>query len=236
MCLGYPACEAELGINNQQQPVHVSWVPCVYMSHEAAWLELMSLPLSHVSKQWCLTPLTRTFHASQHHAHAHAHANFISTTTKPLPDSATNTDYDTLTLTAFTTTPICNLLQPGTDVGLQCPLSVSLGTRARMARINESFLTSMKATSRLLLKVTWPAMSKLVTWQLPWTLINMDESYCKTAAESTLHDWKLLQNCCWKYSTWLKATAKLLLRVVLWLALAKHLNTMKVPSRLKYYQ
>ena len=68
------------------------------------------------------------------HAHAHAHAIFISTTTKPLPDSATNTDYDTLTLTAFTTTPICNLLQPGTDAGLPCPLSASLGTRARMAQ------------------------------------------------------------------------------------------------------
>ncbi len=39
------------------------------------------------------------------HAHAHAHAIFISTTTKQLPDLATNTDYDTLTLTAFTTTP-----------------------------------------------------------------------------------------------------------------------------------
>ncbi len=43
------------------------------------------------------------------HAHAHAHARFISTTTKPLPDSATNTDYVTLTLTAFTTTPICRI-------------------------------------------------------------------------------------------------------------------------------
>ena len=52
------------------------------------------------------------------HAHAHAHASFISTTTKPLPDSATNTDYDTLTMTAFTTTPICNLYQPGVDVQL----------------------------------------------------------------------------------------------------------------------
>jgi hypothetical protein len=69
-----------------------------------------------------------------HHAHAHAHAIFISTTTKPLPDSATNTDYVTLTLTASTTTPICNLLQPGTDVGLPCPLPASLGTQARMAR------------------------------------------------------------------------------------------------------
>jgi hypothetical protein len=39
----------------------------------------------------------------------HAHARFISTTTKPLPDLATNTDYVTLTLTAFTTTPICTL-------------------------------------------------------------------------------------------------------------------------------
>ncbi len=52
------------------------------------------------------------------HAHAHAHASFISTTTKPPPDSATNTDYVTLTLTASTTTPICNLLQPGNDVRL----------------------------------------------------------------------------------------------------------------------
>ncbi len=58
-------------------------------------------------------------------AQVHAHAIFISTTTKPLPDSATNTDYDTLTLTAFTTTPICNLLQPETDVGLPCPLLAS---------------------------------------------------------------------------------------------------------------
>jgi hypothetical protein len=40
---------------------------------------------------------------------AHAHARFISTTTKPLPDLATNTDYVTLTLTAFTTTPICKI-------------------------------------------------------------------------------------------------------------------------------
>jgi hypothetical protein len=69
----------------------------------------------------------------QAHAHAHAHASFISTTTKQLPDSATNTDHDTLTLTAFTTTPICNLLHSGTDVGLPCPLPASLGTRARMA-------------------------------------------------------------------------------------------------------
>jgi hypothetical protein len=75
-------------------------------------------------------------HAHAHaHAHDHAHASFISTTTKPvLPDSATNTDYDTLTLTAFTTTPICNLLQPGTEVGLPCLLPAYLGTRARMAR------------------------------------------------------------------------------------------------------
>jgi hypothetical protein len=33
-------------------------------------------------------------------------------TTKPLPNSATNTDYDTLTMTAFTTTPICNSCWP----------------------------------------------------------------------------------------------------------------------------
>ncbi len=56
-------------------------------------------------------------------AHAHAHASFISTTTKLLPDSATNTNYDTLTMTAFTTTPICNLRQPGADVGL--PLGIT---------------------------------------------------------------------------------------------------------------
>jgi hypothetical protein len=43
----------------------------------------------------------------------HAHAIFISTTTKPLPDSATNTDYVTLTLTAFTTTPICKIVPAG---------------------------------------------------------------------------------------------------------------------------
>ena len=43
------------------------------------------------------------------HAHAHAHAIFVSTTTKPLPDLAANTDYVTLTLTAFTTTPICKI-------------------------------------------------------------------------------------------------------------------------------
>jgi hypothetical protein len=42
-------------------------------------------------------------------SHTHAHAIFISTTTKPLPDLATNTDYVTLTLTAFTTTPICKI-------------------------------------------------------------------------------------------------------------------------------
>jgi hypothetical protein len=48
----------------------------------------------------------------------HAHASFISTTTKPLPGSATNTDYVTLTMTAFTTTPVCNLYQPGIDVRL----------------------------------------------------------------------------------------------------------------------
>jgi hypothetical protein len=53
------------------------------------------------------------------HTHAHAHTSFISTTTKPLPDSAANTDYVTLTMTAFTTTPICNLRPPWADVGLQ---------------------------------------------------------------------------------------------------------------------
>jgi hypothetical protein len=52
----------------------------------------------------------------------HAHASFVSTTTKPLPDSATNTDYDTLTMTAFTITPICNLRYPWTDVRLPCPM------------------------------------------------------------------------------------------------------------------
>jgi hypothetical protein len=63
------------------------------------------------------SPHARFQNLHQHaHAHAHAHASFISTTTKQLPDSATNTDYVTLTLTASTTTPICNLLQPGTDV------------------------------------------------------------------------------------------------------------------------
>ncbi len=56
-------------------------------------------------------------HAHAHaHDHARAHASFISTTTKPLPDSATNTDYDTLTMTAFTTTPICNLRHLWADV------------------------------------------------------------------------------------------------------------------------
>ncbi len=70
------------------------------------------------------------------HAHAHAHASFISTTTKPLPDLATNTDYDTLTMTAFHTTPICNLCQPGADVGIPCLLPASLSTvaLARVAR------------------------------------------------------------------------------------------------------
>jgi hypothetical protein len=57
-----------------------------------------------ISEQLCFSDLT------------HAHASFISTTTKPLPDSATNTDYDTLTMTAFTTTPICNLCHPWADV------------------------------------------------------------------------------------------------------------------------
>ncbi len=57
---------------------------------------------------------------TQTHAHAHAHASFISTTTKPLPDSATNTDYDTLTMTAFTTTPICGN-------ALRCPHQLAHG-------------------------------------------------------------------------------------------------------------
>ncbi len=75
------------------------------------------------------------------HAHAHAHASFISTTTKPLPDSAANTDYDTLNMTAFTTTPICNLRLPGADVRLPCLLSAPPrpGTRARMARRSAKF-------------------------------------------------------------------------------------------------
>ncbi len=77
------------------------------------------------------------------HAHApseaHAHASFISTTTKPLPDLATNTDYDTLTMTAFTTTPICNLRPPWADVGLPCLLPASLETRARMALKSAKF-------------------------------------------------------------------------------------------------
>jgi hypothetical protein len=40
-------------------------------------------------------------------AHAHAYANFIPPTTKPLPRLTNNTDYDTLTMTTNTTTPIC---------------------------------------------------------------------------------------------------------------------------------
>ncbi len=75
----------------------------------------------------------RKYVSKPSNAHAHAHASFISTTTKPLPDSATNTNYDTLTMTAFTTTPICNLRHPWADVGLLCLLPASLGTRARMA-------------------------------------------------------------------------------------------------------
>ncbi len=71
---------------------------------------------------------------SVNHAHAHAHASFISTTKKPLPYLATNTDYDTLTMTAFPTTLICNLCQPGADVGVPCPLPASLSTLARVAQ------------------------------------------------------------------------------------------------------
>ncbi len=58
------------------------------------------------SRPACRRALHVVAKAGCRHAHAHAHASFISTTTKPLPDSATNTDYDTLTMTAFTTTPI----------------------------------------------------------------------------------------------------------------------------------
>jgi hypothetical protein len=71
-----------------------------------------------------------------HHAHAHAHARFISTTTKQLPDSATNTDYVTLTLTAFTTTPICKIA-PAWD-WCQTPVSYT-GIPARMARKSANF-------------------------------------------------------------------------------------------------
>jgi hypothetical protein len=42
-------------------------------------------------------------------------------------------------MTAFTTTPICNLRQPGADVGLPRLLPASLGNRVRMARKSAKF-------------------------------------------------------------------------------------------------
>ncbi len=100
--------------------------------HNYPWIATCTSPLVHVQALWYMyKPFgTCTSHLVHVHAHAHALASFISTTTKPLPDSATNTDYDTLTMTAFTTTPICNLRRPGAGVRLPCPLLTSLGTRA----------------------------------------------------------------------------------------------------------